>query len=101
MKREGNLPNNIFLSSPSTHVTFNGSNLRPYQRESEPVDHSRQPDHPPRYSIDTGTSNSSNAFVHLRSEISNLRSEFTRLIQKDVQGEKAREDRTKLLPQHK
>jgi len=55
-----------------------------HQNRPNPVPFHIQP--PERFSHDLPQNNqaqSNNAFVHLRNEISNLRSEFSKLIQKD------------------
>ena len=56
-----------------------------------------------RYSsnIEIGQENSSNAFVHLRNEISNLRTEFSKLIQKEGHVDHDRKDYKSTLPYRK
>lgn len=85
MKRDNNT-NNLYFSPPSPNITFNPNSTRPLQRDSLPIAQFLPPNHNEyqhRYSNNSDTNHSNNAFAHLRYEISNLRSEFTKLIQKD------------------
>lgn len=92
MKRDNITPNPVYFSPPSPHITFNAYNHRLPHRESlpleQPVPANRAQEFQQRYSNTIDSSQPNNAFAHLRNEISNLRSEFTKLIQKDGANEK-------------
>jgi hypothetical protein len=85
MKRENNPASNSYFSPSSPTITFNNLTMRPH-RESLPLETPQNNYNQQRYSTNLEGAHHNNAFAHLRTEISNLRSEFTRLIQKDVGG---------------